>query len=445
MEHRQGVEHLVLGIGRHGGQRLGYVGKNVPVREHDALGGAFRPRRKQNNGGRVGIAFDARRHASHQTLQLVRERDRAPDIFQIDDANACRFQPGDHIAQTGLVDEGPRRQHHFDLGGLAGGLHIYGTRRVVQHRGHAADALQRIERHHNAGCVGQQHTNRGAFGGERLQLGAEHLRTGEQFLIGEACAERVFDHHRSNVALGLGRGQRFEQGPVDARVANRALHHNVIERRARCPASLTACERRIKRQLARRLNGDPHFGKAHLGQLRHPEKTEGCPFQSLDPYGDDIGISLVSNQACALIDLHQAAGDRQPPFRENHQRLAALDDVDEIAGGERLGRVHGVGIDQLQEGFHPPGLGNPAIDRKRGIARQQRVHHRAIHEAGMVGRDNGARPGWRQVFKAGDFQAIGGPEDQHGEILHALAAPSTQHQRHGDKIADGRQCKDAGH
>ena len=78
------------------------------------------------------------------------------------------------------------------------------------------------------------------------------------------------------------------------------------------------------------------------------------------------------------------------------------------------------------------------------MARQQRMHHRAVHQAGVVGRDHRARAGGGKVFEALHFEAVEIFEQQHGEVLHALAAPGAQYKDHRREIAKSGEREDGG-
>ena len=173
------------------------------------------------------------------------------------------------------------------------------------------------------------------------------MRAGDQLLVGETGTERILDHNRADIAAGLRRHQRLEQRAIDIGVLDRAFHHDIVERGAGGAASVAAGERGVERQFARRQDGDPHLGKRHLRQLRDAQIAERRVLQAFDPYRDDNRVRLVGNQPGAFIDFHQAGGDREAAFGENDQGLASFHDVDQVASGERLGRIHRVSVDQF--------------------------------------------------------------------------------------------------
>ena len=69
------------------------------------------------------------------------------------------------------------------------------------------------------------------------------------------------------------------------------------------------------------------------------EPREAGMLETVDLDRDDGRVAFVGDQAGAVIDLHQAAGNRQPALREDDQRIAAPDGVDERAHGYRLGGI----------------------------------------------------------------------------------------------------------
>ena len=99
-------------------------------------------------------------------------------------------------------------------------------------------------------------------------------------------------------------------------------------------------------------------------------------------------------------------------------------------GAERLGRIDRVGVDELQERLRPPGRGDAGVDGEGGVARQDRMQDRAVEQADVVGRDDGAGRRRRQVLQApsprGRKKVL---KMKRGDIVDAVAAPGPQHQR----------------
>ena len=158
VEHRQHVEHLVIGVGIDPGQRLRRIREDVAMGQHHALGRAFRARGEQHDSRIVGLAGDARRGACEQALDLVGRTDRGADVLEIDDAGLCGDR-GHQLVELALLDEGLRREHGLDLRGLHGGEDVDRAGREVEHRRDPADALQRHEDDGDARGIRQQHAD----------------------------------------------------------------------------------------------------------------------------------------------------------------------------------------------------------------------------------------------------------------------------------------------
>ena len=100
------------------------------------------------------------------------------------------------------------------------------------------------------------------------------------------------------------------------------------------------------------------------------EIAEMRALRAFDANGHDDRIGLVGDHRGAVIDLHQRAGDGDASFGEDHDRLAGRDQLDQVARGQRLGRIDGVVLDHPQERLRPPGLRDAGIDREARIDRQ---------------------------------------------------------------------------
>ena len=150
--------------------------------------------------------------------------------------------------------------------------------------------------------------------------------------------------------------------------------------------------------------------------------------RALDADGHDHGIRLVGDHRGAVIHLHQRAGHRDAAFREDHHRLLAGDQLDEVARTERLGRIDRDVADQLEEDLRPPGLGDAGVDGEGRVDRQHRMQQRAIDQADMVRRDQHAGAGRRQVFQAAHFGAEQRAEQHGAEVPHAFLAPLVEHE-----------------
>ena len=84
------------------------------------------------------------------------------------------------------------------------------------------------------------------------------------------------------------------------------------------------------------------------------------------------GFEFVGDQAGTVIDLHQAAGDRDAALRKDHQRLAFLHHVDERADHDRPQRIERHCGGELEKRLDPPALRDAVVDGENRIAGQQR-------------------------------------------------------------------------
>ena len=112
---------------------------------------------------------------------------------------------------------------------------------------------------------------------------------------------------------------------------------------------------------------------------------------AVDAHGHDHRAGFLRDQPGAVIDLHQAAGDGETPFRKDHQRIARLHGVDQRARADRLRRIERNGAREMQEGLHPPVSARCRIDGEDRLLRHDREDRRGVEEAHMIERDDGIR------------------------------------------------------
>ena len=149
-----------------------------------------------------------------------------------------------------------------------------------------------------------------------------------------------------------------------------------------------------------------------------PRERRGI--EPFEPHRHHEGIGLVGNQPGAVVDLHQAAGDGEAPLREDDQRLAALDRVDQGAGRHRLGRIERHRAGEAQERLHPPVLRHRAVDGEHRVLGQQRQRQRRVEEARVIERDDRVVAGVVEVLDARDLDAIERAEQDREEIHHRV-------------------------
>src|SRR3546814_3654988 len=85
----------------------------------------------------------------------------------------------------------------------------------------------------------------------------------------------------------------------------------------------------------------------------------------------DRRVRLVGDHARPLVDLHERAGHRDAALREDDAVLALLHFADERAGRQGRRGVHREGLDQREEGPHPPARRRVSVDGKDRPAGQE--------------------------------------------------------------------------
>ena len=154
--------------------------------------------------------------------------------------------------------------------------------------------------------------------------------------------------------------------------------------------------------------------------------------------GTTIGVRLVGDHGGAVIDLHQAAGDGDAAFREDDQRIAGLDRVDQRARRHRLERIERHRVGELQERLHPPALRDADVDGEDRLAVAQRQREAGVEEAHVVERDDDVRPGIVEVLEPFDLDPEERAVDDRQRIAERVG-------RHGaaDRDRDAARLPDA--
>ncbi len=435
MEHRQHVEHLVLAAEIDAGGGLGGVRQHVAVGEHDALGHALRARREQDGGPVVGLALDQRLLGVEQAADLVGERDGGADVLEIDDPDRL-LERRNQIGELAAFDEDARRDDGGELRGLAGGQDVGGAGGEVDHRRHAAGRHQAEHGDDRAVGVRQHHADGAPFGRERHQFGAEDRGARQQALVAERAGHRVLDRDRLAAVQARGVDHRLEHGAVGRGGAEHEIRHDAVERGARRQPALAALELGIDRELDRLEDRDLDLREPLAAHLPLGQPAERRLLQALDAHRHDLGIGLVGDHGGAVVDLHQAAGDGDAPFRKDDQRVAGLDRVDQGANRHRLQRIERHRVGELHERPHPPQLGDADIDGEDRLAVAQRQRQAGVEEAHVVERDDDVGAGLGEIVEALHLD----PEQRAIEDRERIAERA---RRHGaaDGDRDQRGCR----
>ena len=188
-------------------------------------------------------------------------------------------------------------------------------------------------------------------------------------------------------------------------------------------AAVLAPERRIDGELHRLQHGHGDLGEPAAANLAAMQPRERRGVEPFEPHRHHEGVGLVGDQACAVVDLHQAAGDGEAPLREDDQRLAAFHRVDQGARRHRLGRIERHGAGEAQERLHPPVLRHRAVDGEHRVLGQQRQRQRRVEEARVIERDDRVVAGVVEVLDALELDPIEHAEQDREEI-HAPPWPA---------------------
>ena len=147
------------------------------------------------------------------------------------------------------------------------------------------------------------------------------------------------------------------------------------------------------------------------------QAREDRGFEPLDPHRHHHRPGFLGDQCGTVIDLHQAAGDRDAPFREDHQGVAVPDRLNERAGRERLGRIERHRPRHPDERPHPPALGELAINREDRLLAQDREGDCAVEKADVVEGDDRIAARLVEVFQPPDLEPVEGAQQDRQEVL----------------------------
>ncbi len=139
-------------------------------------------------------------------------------------------------------------------------------------------------------------------------------------------------------------------------------------------------------------------------------------FGPVDLHRHDERAGFFCDQARAVVDFHQAAGDGQPPFGKDHERFAGLDRVDQRARAQRLRGIERNGAGEPQEGFHPPALRNADVDREDRVFRQDGQDGRRVEEAHVIERDDRIGPRLVEIFESLHVEPVKGAEKDREDV-----------------------------
>ena len=165
---------------------------------------------------------------------------------------------------------------------------------------------------------------------------------------------------------------RLKDTPVNIRGLKDHVRHDLVKRRARRLPPRFAFKIWINLHVHRFKNRDFHLRKPAPPHLQPVQSRKDRRLEALDAHRHNLRARLFCNQPRAVIDLHQASGDRQTAFRKDNQTVSALYRIYQCTGRQRPCRVKGHGARQLQEWFNPPALRNSVVNRKNRVFIQHR-------------------------------------------------------------------------
>ena len=268
-----------------------------------------------------------------------------------------------------------------------------------------------------------------------MSLAPRTAASNEQALVAERAGNRILHRDAAEPVDPRRLDHGVNHGATGRGGAEHEIGHDAVKRGAGGMAAVLSLERRVDGELDRFEHGHDDLRKPAPPDLVLRQAREWRRLKAVDANRHDHRVRLVGDEAGAVIDFHQAAGDRKPTLGEDDQSLARLHGVDQRAGCHRLQRIERHGARDLQERLHPPALCDAMIDGEDRILVEQRQRQRRIEKAHMVERDDGVRSRLREVLRAPDLKPVDGPE-QDGEKVAEGAG------RHG--AADRERRGEAG-
>ncbi len=442
MEHRQHVEELVARCEVDARGRLGGIGQHVPVAQDHALGLTFRTGGEHHYGDVIGGPLGERVHAGQAAGDLVGHADFLADIVQPDEFHLVADFLHQSV-QLGLGDERAGGQYLGDFRRAAGGNHVARAGGEVDHRRNLARRHQGERRHHRPVGIGQHHADGFVVARNLGELAGQNGGAGQQFAIGQMTGNRIL-HGRFRQAAFLGRRDHlFDDGLVGRQAGlEDQVGHDLVELGAGGGTALSAFQLFRHGQFLRFHHGHLHFREQALADLVRVQVGERRLFQAVDADRHDLRAGLVGHHGGAVIDLHQAAGDGDPAFREDRHRLAGIHHLDQRAGRHRLGRVDRKRIGEPQERLDPGALGHVIVDREGWRLVGQGQCQRRVQVADVVQRQDRSLTGLFQVLQSLHLHAEKSPVDDGDQIAEGVGRQGLEHDDRGNAVQSGQDQHD---
>ena len=278
----------------------------------------------------------------------------------------------DNCPEVGLLDECARRDDMANLRATAGRPQIARARGIIQHGNDASRLLNGEEGDARRIGIGQHKPDAVAGLTELAEPARENSCADLDLAGAEGTGQRIFEHYLRRIAAGKARVQCLcERGFGGTRGENE-IGHDVIERRTGGLAAFASKQFLIDGKLSWRHECHAHLRKKPAPDELRRKAGKGCAFEPLKPHRHDHGIGLVGNHGGAVIDLHERAGDGEPPFGKDHQTRAFAHLPDQAARGNGLCRIHRIAAGNAEEGLHPPGFGDLPVNREDRLVVEDR-------------------------------------------------------------------------
>ncbi len=141
--------------------------------------------------------------------------------------------------------------------------------------------------------------------------------------------------------------------------------------------------------LPARLDRDANLRK-ELERINPRESSEAAAPRPFDAHGNDGGTGLRRDERRAVIHLHERAGHRQPPFREDDDGLAGLDQAADELHRQRARGVDGEVRDEAQDQLEEPVGRHLRMHHEGGLHREKRPQQAAVEERFVIRHDERA-------------------------------------------------------
>ena len=219
------------------------------------------------------------------------------------------------------------------------------------------------------------------------------------------------------------RDEGIEQRLIDRRRQRRRVGHDVLQRSACSLPARLAAQARIDlepgaggRMVTRDFRKPGFLGldfaeSSRSASARRPSMRTGMTRR----------VGLVRNHRGAVVDLHQAAGDRQAAFRKDDERRAVLHSLDQVAHAEGTRWIDGEDFASFRNGFTHHALAIVVSTAKAACDGSKACISRRIEQAYMIGRYDGFLSRLRKVFETFDLEVEKDLEQECGDVPDSSA------------------------